>query len=101
MGRMPESHKAMLKTMAAAEVEAVLDKRPDLTVCKLADGAKDNWRFLTGALPDGVELIDFYPQKETPDPSRAGRSVSSVSGKTVTDQHVRRRLRGTHHLRLL
>ena len=64
MGRMPESHKATLKTMVAAEVEAVLDQRPDLTVVKLADGAKDNWTFLTGALPDGVELIDFYHAAE-------------------------------------
>jgi len=60
MGRMAQSRKATLKTMVAAEVEAVLGQRPDLTVVKLADGAKDNWTFLTGALPDGVELIDFY-----------------------------------------
>ena len=64
MGRMPESNKATLKTMVAAEVEAVLDKRPNLTVVKLADGAQDNWTFLTGALPDGVELIDFYHAAE-------------------------------------
>ena len=64
MGRMPESHKATLKTMLAAEVEAVLAQRPDLSVVKLADGAKDNWTFLTGALPDGVELIDFYHAAE-------------------------------------
>ena len=60
MGRMPQSHKATLKTMVAAEVEAVLGQRPDLTVVKVADGAKDNWTFLARALPDGVELIDFY-----------------------------------------
>ena len=64
MGRMPESNKTTLKTMVAAEVEAVLAQRPDLTVVKLADGAKDNWTFLTGALPDGVELIDFYHAAE-------------------------------------
>ena len=64
MGRMPESHKTTLKTMVAAEVEAVLGQRPDLTVVKLADGAKDNWTFLTRALPDGVELIDFYHAAE-------------------------------------
>ena len=64
MGRMPQSHKATLKTMLVAEVEAVLAKRPDLTVVKLADGARDNWTFLTGALPDGVELIDFYHAAE-------------------------------------
>ena len=60
MGRMPESHKTTLKTMVTAEVEAVLAKRPDLTVVKVADGAKDNWTFLTRAVPAGVELIDFY-----------------------------------------
>ena len=60
MGRMPEPHKASLKTMVAAEVEAILGTRPGLTVVKIADGAKDNWTFLTGAWPDGVELIDFY-----------------------------------------
>ena len=57
MGRMPESHKATLKTMVAAEVEVVLAKRPDLTLVKLADRTKDNWTFLTRALPEGVELI--------------------------------------------
>ena len=64
MGRMPEPHNATLKTMLAAEVEAVLGQRPDLTVVKLADGAKDNSTFLTGALPDGVELIDCYHAAE-------------------------------------
>ena len=64
MGRMPQPHKATLKTMVAAEVEAVLTQRPDLTVVKLADGAKDNWTFLTHALPGGVELIDFYHAAE-------------------------------------
>ena len=64
IGRMPQSRKATLKTMVAAEVEAVLGPRPDLTVVKLADGAKDNWTFLTRALPDGVELIDFYHAAE-------------------------------------
>ena len=64
MGRMPESKKATLKTMVAAEVEAVLDQRPDLELVKVADGAKDNWTFLTRALPDGVELIDFYHAAE-------------------------------------
>ena len=64
MGRMPESHKATLKRMVAAEVGAVLGQRPDLTVVKVADGAKDNWTFLTCALPEGVELIDFYHAAE-------------------------------------
>ena len=50
--------------MVAAEVEAVLGQCPDLTVVKLADGAKDNWTFLTRALPAGVELIDLYHAAE-------------------------------------
>ena len=61
---MPESKKVTLKTMVAAEVDAVLSQRPDLEVVKLADGAKDNWTFLTRAQPDGVELIDFYQAAE-------------------------------------
>ena len=27
---------------------------------RVADGAKDNWTFLSGELPDGEEVIDFY-----------------------------------------
>ena len=60
MARMPEEKKATLKTMVAAEVEAVLGKRLDLALVKIADGAKDNWTFLGEVLPEGVELIDFW-----------------------------------------
>ena len=36
-------------------------QRPELTVVKLADGAKDNWSFLRGKeLPKGIEMLDFY-----------------------------------------
>ena len=48
----------------SAEVEAVLGQRPDLRLVKIADGAKDNWTFLSGVLPQGVELIDFYHAAE-------------------------------------
>ena len=64
MARMPEEKKATLKTMVAAEVEAVLGKRPDLELVKIADGAKDNWTFLGEVLPEGVELIDFWHAAE-------------------------------------
>ena len=64
MARMPEEKKATLKTMVAAEVEAVLRKRPDLELVKIADGAKDNWTFLGEVLPEGVELIDFWHAAE-------------------------------------
>ena len=64
MARMPEEKKATLKTMVAAEVEAVLGKRPDLALVKIADGAKDNWTFLgAGASRATVELIDFLPRR--------------------------------------
>ena len=64
MARMPESNKTTLKTMGAAEVEAILSQRPELRVVKVADGAKDNWTFLSRALPEGVELIDFFHAAE-------------------------------------
>jgi len=64
MGRMPEPNKATLKTMVAAELEAVLAQRPDLKLVKLADGAKDNWTFFSRALPEGIELIDFFHAAE-------------------------------------
>ena len=56
---MPESRKSTPETMVAAEVEAVLRPRRDLTVAKIADGAKGNCTFFTGTLPGGVNLIDF------------------------------------------
>ena len=64
MARMPESKKVTLKTMVAAEVEAVLGRRSDLSLVKIADGASDNWTFLGEVLPEGVELIDFYHAAE-------------------------------------
>ncbi len=64
MARMPESKKATVKTMLAAEVAAALRQRPPLRVVKLADGAKDNWTFLSDELPAGEEIIDFYHAAE-------------------------------------
>jgi hypothetical protein len=45
-GRMPEYKKATLCRQLEAECQSLLALRPDLKVVKLADGAKDNWRFL-------------------------------------------------------
>ena len=59
MARMPEKHKASLKKMLTEEIEAAFRQRPNLTLVKLADGAKDNWTYLSDALPPGVELVDF------------------------------------------
>ena len=93
MGRMPQSKKATLKTMVAAEVEAVLAQRPDLTVVKLADGAKDNWTFLTHALPEGVELIEFYHAAEKlKDAFDAAHGVDSPTAAAQFEKY-RHRLR--------
>ncbi len=60
LARMPEKHKATLKDTLSEEIAAVLGQRPDLTLVKLADGAKDNWSYLGTTLPQGPEIIDFY-----------------------------------------
>jgi hypothetical protein len=60
LARMPESSKATLKSQLTLEVQAALAQRPDLTVVKLADRAKDNWTYLSQALPLGPEMVDFY-----------------------------------------
>ncbi|MGH8656120.1 MAG: hypothetical protein ACREYE_29825 [Gammaproteobacteria bacterium] len=43
--RMPEAKKASLKTMLSKEIATALQHQPDLTLVKLADGAKDNWTY--------------------------------------------------------
>jgi hypothetical protein len=60
VARMPESRKASLKAMLAQEIATALKQRPDLTLVKLADGAKDNWTYLSALLPAGIEMVDFY-----------------------------------------
>ena len=58
--RMPEAKKATLKSMLTSEVTAVLAQRRDLTVVKIADGAKDNWTYLSNLVPNAEERVDFY-----------------------------------------
>ncbi len=66
-GRMPESRKATLCEELEAEVQALLTVQSHLRVVKLADGARDNWRFLR-ALNQGVpadqieswDIVDYY-----------------------------------------
>jgi len=62
--RMPQAKKAALKSTLAAEVHAVLAQRPELTVVKVADGARDNWTFLTALVPEGEERVDFFHAAE-------------------------------------
>jgi len=60
IARMPESGKKTLKAMLAEELAAVQRERPDLKLVKLADGARDNWTYLSQDLPKGDEIVDFY-----------------------------------------
>jgi hypothetical protein len=60
MARMPEAHKATLKSQLTAEVMGALIQRPDLRVVKVADGTADNWTYLSETLPVGEEVLDFY-----------------------------------------
>lgn len=66
-GRMPESKKATLCEELEAEAQAILAVQPHLRVVKLADGARDNWRFLNtlnlGVPADQIEswdIVDYY-----------------------------------------
>ena len=65
MARAPESKKETLKQMLTAELGNVLKVRPDLRLVKLADAARDNWRFLSGPdLPPGYDLVDIFHASE-------------------------------------
>ena len=58
-GWMPEHLKGTLKKWLSDEFNVIMEKRPDLTSVGAADGAKDNWTFLSGQEVD-EEIVDFY-----------------------------------------
>lgn len=62
--RMPQVKKADLKEMISDELAHVLEQRPRLTILKVADGARDNWEYLSEMLPLGVEVVDFFHAAE-------------------------------------
>jgi hypothetical protein len=64
MAKMPEPRKASLKEALLAELKVSMEKRPDLRLVKAADGANDNWRFLSEDLPPGEEVVDFFHAAE-------------------------------------
>ena len=80
MARMPESHKATLKSQLTAEVMSALIQRPDLKVVKLADGAPDNWSYLSDTLPVGDECLDFYHASEHLSDALAAASGEGTPG---------------------
>lgn len=66
VARMPEKHKATLKTQITVELERVLELAPGLRVVPVADGVKDNWSFLS-TLPGektGDQAVDFWHAAE-------------------------------------
>jgi hypothetical protein len=84
MARMPESHKSTLKRTLLLDVTAVLAERPDLTLVKVADGANDNWTFLSSILPGGVEILDFYHAIE-----HLNAALASVHGDGTVEARKR------------
>jgi len=64
LARMPEPKKVTLKSQLSAELRHVLAQRPELRVVKVADGAKDNWTYLSKEVPAGTELVDFFHAAE-------------------------------------
>ncbi len=65
-GRMPEQKKTTLRQQLTAECQHIVQQAPHLKVVKLADGARDNWDYLSTldlGLPDAdieqVEIVDF------------------------------------------
>lgn len=61
-GRMPEAGKKTLKSMIAQSMASITAQSPNINVVKIADGAKDNWRFLSDDLlpKKGTELLDYF-----------------------------------------
>jgi hypothetical protein len=59
-GRMPEKNKVTAADQLRAEVHAVLSRRPDMRLAKIADGARTNWDILREGFPKGEEIVDFY-----------------------------------------
>ena len=90
MARSPEKNKLTLKEMLHAELNAVLDLRPNLKVVKLADGAEDNWTFLSAEVRPGVEVIDFFHAVE-----HLSRALSAAYGEGSVE--ARRRLVELRH----
>lgn len=64
MGRMPESKKVTLKKSLSELLDEALRQKPELSLVKVADGAKDNWTYPANELPKGHEIVDFYHAAE-------------------------------------
>jgi len=61
-GRMPEAGKKTLKNQIQQSISTILSQQPEIKLIKIADGAADNWRFLSDTLcpGQGLELLDYF-----------------------------------------
>ena len=59
---MPEAGKKTLKNQLQQSINTILSQQPEIQLIKIADGAADNWRFLSDAFVpgQGVELLDYF-----------------------------------------
>ena len=61
-GRMPEGGKKTLKALIQEAMNSIVSEQPEINIIKIADGAVDNWRFLSDTLlpGQGLELLDYF-----------------------------------------
>ncbi len=80
--RMPEGGKKTLKSKLEQAVSSILSQQSDLDLVKIADGAKDNWRYLSkDLLPgQGVELLDYYHASE-----HLSEAINAAFGKDSSE----------------
>jgi hypothetical protein len=93
--RMPQKGKETLKAQLRDELVAILTKRPDLRVVKIADGVNDNWAYLS-LLPDGradEQVLDFWHAAEHLHDGLAavyGDASPKCQAEFVTYRHILR-----------
>ncbi len=91
IGRMPESKKVTLKQSLSRFLNEALRQKPQLSLVKVADGAKDNWTYLAKELPQGHEIVDFYHAAEHLKKAfdlSYGENSSKPKEKFITYRHI-------------
>ena len=81
--RMPEPNKETLKAWIAKELAHIRTQRSDLTVVAIADGAANNWSFLT-ELHAGHEVVDFFHTAE-----HLHRHMNKANGASTVDTQAK------------
>ncbi|MBT3202694.1 MAG: hypothetical protein HN349_00130, partial [Gammaproteobacteria bacterium] len=53
-----KTHKALIQEA----MNTIVSEQPEMNLIKIADGAADNWRFLSETLlpGEGIELLDYF-----------------------------------------